>query len=452
MRCTPLATIALIAALPTAALAQADPWWRHVAALADDSMRGRQTGSPEHRKAASYVAAQLARYGVTPGAAGKWTQPVRFRSRRIDESRSSLALVRHGAAEPLELGPDATISMRVDNAPALEAPLVFLGWGLTVPEAKHDDLAGIDVRGKVVVLLAGGPPSIPAPLLAHSQRVRWEALRRAGAVGIISISNPRAMDIPWERSMAARLQPSMALADSALSETRGQRLAVTFNPARAEKLFAGSGRTFAQMLALADSGKALPRFALPASIRARVAVETAPVESENVVGILPGSDPALAKEYVVISAHLDHLGVGAPVGGAGGDSIFNGAMDNASGIATLIETARALKESGRRLRRSVIFLAVTGEEKGLLGSRYFAHRPTVPRASVVANVNADMPLPLFPLTSVIAQGLEESSLGADLRVAAGALGLRVLADPEALRNAFIRSDQYSFILAGVPAI
>jgi hypothetical protein len=439
-----------ITVAPTAAQAPAEGWWRHVSALADDSMRGRETGSVEHRKAAGYVTDLFRRAGLRPGGTQGYIQTVRFRTRRVVEERSSLALVRAGGAiEPIVLGDEATLGMRIDPAPYTEAPLVFIGFGLTVPELNYDDLDGIDVRGKVVVMLSGGPPTIPGPLLAHYQSVRWEALRRAGAVGTIGIPNPRGQDIPWARSMLSRFAPSMTLADSTLDETAGQRLVVTFNPERAEKLFAGSGHTFAEMLSLANADQRLPRFPLAASIRATVATETADVESQNVVGILPGTDPVLRNEYVVISAHLDHVGVGRPING---DSIYNGAMDNASGTATLLETALTLARTRTRFRRSIIFLSCTAEEKGLLGSRYYAARPTVPAAAIVADVNVDMFLPLFPLSGLIVNGLEESDLTGDVHAAAEPLGIRVLSDPEPLRNAFTRSDQYSFIRRGIPSI
>ena len=263
----------------------------------------------------------------------------------------------------------------------------------------------------------------------------------------MSIQNPKGQDIPWDRSKLARFLPSMAIADSALDETAGQQLAVTVNPATAEKLFEGTGHTFKELLDLSNAGKVLPRFAVPASIRATVAVNTHTLTSDNVVGILPGTDPVLAKEYLVVSAHIDHVGVGTMAG----DAIYNGAMDNASGIATLIETAAAAAAKNS-FKRSVIFLAVTAEEKGLLGSRYFANRPTVAATALVANLNTDMFLPLFPLHSLIVQGLEESDLAGDLQRTARPLGLEVYSDPEPERNAFVRSDQYSFIRTGVPSI
>ena len=324
---------------------------------------------------------------------------------------------------------------------------MFAGYGLQVPEAKHDDLAGLDLKGKVVLLLTGGPSSIPGPLLAHYQNTRWAYLKQAGAIGVISIQNPKGQDIPWERSKLARFLPSMAIADPALDETSGQQLAVTVNPATAEKFFEGTGHTFKELLALSNAGQVLPRFAVPASIRATVAVDTQSLSSDNVIGILPGTDPVLKNEYVVVSAHLDHLGVGTMAG----DAIYNGAMDNASGVATLIEAAAAAAAK-KGFKRSVIFAAVTAEEKGLLGSRYYANKPTVPASSLVANLNTDMFLPLFPLRSLVVQGLEESDLAADLRSMARPLGIEVYSDPEPERNAFTRSDQYSFIRTGVPSL
>jgi Zn-dependent M28 family amino/carboxypeptidase len=198
-----------------------------------------------------------------------------------------------------------------------------------------------------------------------------------------------------------------------------------------------------------DAGDPVPAFALPSRLKATTAVERTDVESQNVAGILRGSDPQRRNEYVVVSAHLDHLGVGEPING---DKIYNGAMDNASGIAAILEVANSLHESAAKPARSILFVAVTSEENGLLGSRYFAARPTVPRGNIVANVNTDMFLPLFPLKTLMVLGLDESDLGQDIRATAKELGLGVQIDPEPQRNRFVRSDQYSFIKAGIPAL
>lgn len=439
----------LIVTLAAAAQSPAPQWWDHVAFLSDDAMQGRETGSRTHRLAAEYVARHFERAGLKPGGTRGYFQPVPFRSRKIVESKSSLSLVRGGSVLPVVLGDEATFNLRVEPAPEVDAPIVFVGYGLRIPESKHDDLADVDVRGKVVMLLTGGPSHIPGPLLAHYQATRWEFLKEAGAIGVLSIQNPKGQDIPWDRSKLARFLPSLAIADPTLDETLGQQLAVTLNPASAEKFFEGSGHTFADILTLSNDGKVLPRFPVPASIRARVAIDAQSLESDNVVGILPGSDSGLRNEHVVISAHLDHLGVGEAIGG---DAIYNGTMDNASGIATLLETAAAASARGG-FKRTLVFVAVTAEEKGLLGSRYYANRPASLSAdSIVANLNTDMFLPLFPMTSLIAQGLEESDLAGDLRRVGAAAGIAVLSDPEPERNAFTRSDQYSFIKTGVPAL
>jgi hypothetical protein len=438
-------------------------WWAHVQFLADDSLEGRNTGSEGHKKAAAYVADHFKQAGLEPAGTSGYLQPVAFVSRKIVEAESSLALVRNGAAEPVELGPEAAIGMRAMTAPDVEAPLVFAGYGLTIPEAQHDDFAGLDVRGKIVVIIAGSPAGVPGPLSSHYQSadVRAANLKRVGAIGTVTISNPRTTDVPWDRSTLARLQAAMSLASTfsasgAMTSGTGAstsdsdiKISLTVNPARAERWFAGSGHTFAELLAIADAGKVLPRFALQGALRGKVKVETTQLTSDNVAAKLTGSDPALKNEYVVLTAHLDHLGVG---GAINGDRIYNGAMDNASGIATLIETATAMAKQARRPKRSVLFVAVTAEEKGLLGSRYFATNPTVSADAIAANINMDMFLPLYPFKILTVFGLDESDLGATARAVASSAGIAVQADPEPARNRFIRSDQYSFIRQGIPAL
>ena len=321
--------------------------WSHVTVLADDKLEGRNTGSPGHRKAAEYVASEFARAGLKPAGTDGFLQPVPFLTRTLDESLSSITLIRGTDHEPLTLGQDAFIILRVDPAPTVEAELVFAGHGLSIPEAGHDDFTGLDVRGKLVVYLAGAPPSIPGPLAAHMQSgaERAAALKRHGAIGTVNIPNPKNMDIPWERMALARFQPAMALADPAMDDTRGLKLAVTVNPAHADKILVGSGHTLQEILRLADAGKPLPHFTIPARLRATASVKRTEVVSQNVVACLPGTDPRLKNEYVVFSAHLDHLGIGKPIHG---DSIYNGAMDNASGVAAELDVAALLKESATR--------------------------------------------------------------------------------------------------------
>ena len=426
-------------------------WWAHVRTLADDGLEGRQTGTDGYRKAAAYVVEQFERAGLKPAGTKGYFQSVQFTQRRILEDQSRLALVRGGKEDVLRFGDDAAVNLRAELAPSVEAPLVFVGYGLSAPDAGHDDLAGIDIKGKVAVYISGTPASITGALAAHYQQagVRWQALKAAGAIGIVAIPNPATAEQPWERTAPSRLNPVMTLVDPRFNDLAGMQVGASINPASAERLFTGSGHTFASLLAVADTRKALPRFPLTASLRARVTLESASIASDNVAALLPGSDPALAREHVVLTAHLDHVGIGAPVNG---DRLYNGAMDNASGIATMIEVARSLSAATPKPRRSIVFLAVTGEEHGLLGSRYFAGDPTVPKASVVANINMDMFLPLFPMKSVMVFGLDESDLGDRVRDVAARRGLGVRPDPQPERNRFTRSDQYSFIRQGVPAL
>ena len=258
------------------------------------------------------------------------------------------------------------------------------------------------------------------------------------------------MDIPWSRMTLSRTRPSMALADPALNESRGIKLLVIFNPADADKLFEGSPYKFQQLADLAKERKELPRFPLTASIKARATVIQSDVASDNVIAKLPGTDPKLKDEYVVLSAHMDHLGIGQPING---DRIYNGAMDNGSGSALVLDIANAPQHSqGQELKRSVLFVFVTAEEKGLLGSKYFAANPTVPKGSMVADINTDMFLPIYPLKILTVYGLDESSLGAMVREIGQQEGVQVQPDPEPLRNSFIRSDQYSFIKQGIPSV
>ncbi len=241
----------------------------------------------------------------------------------------------------------------------------------------------------------------------------------------------------------------MALADQDLQETAGQRVALSITNRGAAKFFAGSGHTFEEIQKLARANEPLPKFPLSVSLRMKAAVKRTPLEEPNVAGLRPGTDRKLKDECVILSAHLDHVGIGRPVNG---DNIYNGAMDDASGIATVLEVARLLQESAPRTRRSILFLAVTAEEKGELGSRYFAAHPTVPPGAIVADINLDMFLPLYPLRFLEVQGLAESTLGDTVRAAAKDSGVEVQADNEPEQNRFIRSDQYSFIRRGIPAL
>lgn len=426
-------------------------WWSDVKHLASDKLQGRATGSAGYMKAAQYVAKKFAKEGLKPIGTQGFFQSVQFESRQIDETYSSLSLIQDGKTVPLKLGDDAMLRPAGDPAQQIEASAVFVGYGMSVPEAKYDDLAGLDLRGKIAVYLSGGPSTIKDPLRAHEESLgeRWKSLRAAGAIGIAVIPNVAEQEIPWERMAANRAQPSLELADASLRRDQGLQIELTINPYKADEFFAGSGHTMAEIVAAAKAHQPLPHFALADRIRATINLQRSTVESPNVAGVLEGSDPALAKEYVIVSAHLDHLGIGAPVNG---DKIYNGAMDNASGVAALIEIARDFRASHTQPKRSVIFLAICGEEEGELGSWYFASHPTVPPQSIVADINMDMFLPLFPLQFLQVQGLDESTLGEDVRAVGRAEGVQVIEDEQPEANRFIRSDQYSFVQRGVPAL
>ena len=450
------AILALTLAVAVSATAQTNhfdgqTWWNHVKVLADDKMEGRDTGSRGERAAKEYAVEQLKAFGAEPAGINGFYQPVKFASHQIVEKESSLTLVRDGKREPLVLGDDAFISTSVVPAPEVKAPLVFVGYGLNIPEKNYNDFDGLDVKGKIAVYLAGSPSDVPSSLASHYQTraERWKALRAAGAIGAIYLMNPASMDIPWSRISLNRTHPAMDLDYPEFNETEGAKLNVIMNPASTEKIFAGSGHTFAEISALGKDRKPLPRFALAASLEAKAKVETKQVESSNVVARIPGSDPALKDEYVVLSAHIDHVGIGEPING---DRIYNGAMDDGSGSALVLDMANSFKKQPEKLRRSLLLVLVTGEEKGLLGSKYFAAHPTVPAKSIVADVNVDMFLPIVPLKVLTVLGLEESDLGDRTREVAQALGVKVQPDPQPLRNIFIRSDQYNFIRHGVPAV
>jgi Zn-dependent M28 family amino/carboxypeptidase len=426
-------------------------WWEYVKVLADDNMEGRETGSEGLKRAESYVVEQLKKAGLEPAGTNGFYQPVKFESRQIIEKDSSAALIRNGKLEPLILGEDAFFGTRVDLAPEVEAPLVFVGYGLSVPEKNYDDLVGVDLKGKIAVVFTGSPEDMPSALASHYQSAgeRWKAFRRAGALGIITIPNPAAMDIPWSRMSANRTHVSVELVGAEFNETEGYKLAMTFNPEKADRLFSSSGHNFGEIVELGKARKALPHFPLNVWIKAKTKVQKKPLESSNIIAKLPGSDPQLKNEYVVLSAHVDHIGIGEPING---DRLYNGAMDNASGSAVLMDVAASLKQSPEKLKRSLLFVFVTAEEKGLLGSKYFTAHPTVDKKSMVANINIDMFLPIVPLKVLTVYGLAESDLGDMVREVAQSQGLEVQPDPEPLRNAFIRSDQYNFIRHGVPAL
>jgi hypothetical protein len=425
--------------------------WERVKILADDNMEGRRAGTPGHRRAAEYVAEQFKQAGLEPGGVDGYFQPVNLQVRHFVEAGSSVELWTGPEMEPLKIGDDLILSLRGPITPEVEAPLVFAGYGLSLPQYGLDDLAGLDLKGKIVVTFSSAPKNVPSAAGAHfgSAGERWKVYRARGAVGMMLVSNPHAMDLPWERIALSRFDPAMALNGGNDEMYAGMKVAMSMNPARFEKLLEGVPHTAQELFDKLKNNEPLPKFDLNFRVKVRLQAKISDVVSENVIGVLPGSDPKLVAERVVLTAHLDHLGVGVA---SGDDKLFNGAMDNATGISALISVAQKLKASGKKPKRTVVFAAVTAEELGLLGSRAYVAWAQERKEKVVANLNSDMYMPLYPLEKLVVFGLDESELGADVRAVAKGLKVALQPDPQPQRNRFIRSDQYSFVRAGIPAL
>jgi hypothetical protein len=405
-------------------------WWAHVVALANDGMEGRDTGSPGYLKAEHYVVTQFEKAGLKPAGESGYLQPVPLRVVRLRTDLSSVELVRNDGVKKLEWLRQITTAARVALPESLEGDLVFPGDG---PAAGSPPL---DTTGKIVVQL---------PRRAAAAAGRGSAAARANAAATIAIDSTGGAEPPrWPVAYSV----TMSLAASAQPQGGNAPLTFRFNPTFAGELFQGSGHTYAELQKLSDEGKPLPQFAIPARLRASIRMESGDLASDNIVAVLPGSDPALADQCLVVSAHLDGYGFGEPWNG---DRIYNGAFDDAAYVATLIDLAQTLHESGRRLKRSLLFLVVTGEEKGLLGSRYFAAHPTVAKEKLVADINLDQLRPIFPLRILTMLALDESSLGVAAKQVAEKMDIKIQADPEPERRLLTRSDHYSFMQIGVPA-
>jgi Zn-dependent M28 family amino/carboxypeptidase len=426
-------------------------WWGTVKEISDDKYEGRDTGSKGEHQAQEFIVGKLKALGVAPAGTNGYFQSLKLRTTEIDEAHCQLSLILDGRAQSLTLGEQAYFSTRFPPAPKVDAAMVFVGYGLNIPEKNYNDFAGLDLKNKVAVVLTGSPADVPSALSAHyqSRAERWKALKAAGAIGVILIQNPASVDLPWARSSLNRNHPSMDLVGPEFDETSGSKVAIAFNPAYADLLLQGSGHTFAELAALGKDREPLPHFPLKVSLSATAATHSRDIDSTNIVARIPGTDPKLKTEYVVLSAHIDHVGIGEPING---DRIYNGAMDNGSGSALLLDIARSLKQTHTALKRSLLLVWVTGEEKGLLGSKYFAEHPTVAPNSMIADINTDMFLPIIPLKILTVYGLAESDLGDRVKKVGDQLNLQIQPDPLPLLNVFIRSDQYNFVRHGVPSL
>jgi hypothetical protein len=428
----------------------------HMRFLSDDLLEGRGAGTRGFDIASRYVATRFAAIGLEPlGDRGTYFQRVPFRSIALVESESSFTVTHGGSVKTLELKKDyLSRGSYFEDHTEVTAPLVFVGYGVTAAELGYDDYAGVDARGKIVVYLSGAPAKFSHTERAYySSGVAKDANAEAhGAIGMLNVSTPPdEIRAPFAKKVLQFSIPVMRwLNKEGKPGETSDRLRVSASMSRsgAEVLFEGAPSTLDAVFAKA--AKSEPQgFALPASVTIRQATRQEAVTSANVTAVLRGSDPELRHEYVVYSAHLDHLGIG---GAVNGDDINNGAYDNASGIACILEIARAYAAAAQKPRRSVIFLAVTGEEKGTQGSQYFVYDPPVPLRSLVADINIDMFLMLYPVGDVVPIGSEHSSLAAPVAKAAGAFGFTVSPDPAPDEVRFVRSDQYSFVRKGVPAV
>lgn len=431
-----LVAAALAVAAPLAALRH-DPdtyaWWQLITTLSSDAMRGRDTGSPEHRKAAEMVAELFSKAGLRPmGDNGTYLQRVPMHEVRVEKAGTTAQVIgADGAATSLRFLHEYTVRPSAELPAGFDAPVVFRGY------CGKNDVGG-DVDGKVVLCFGGrraGMPGAPE---------RLEAVRAAGGVAILAIDDmgftlepprwpqayARTVDLPGAPELPAPRLPVMRLAPEALAP-----------------FLAGTARTAAALLDDAIAARPLPPLELNVRLRTTFAVTEHDYTSDNVLALLPGTDPLVKPEVLVLDAHLDGYGIGEAVDG---DSIYNGAFDDAAYVATLIRLAQ--ERNGRGYRRPVIFAAFTGEEKGLLGSRWFVQNPPVPRANLAANLTLDAIRPLFPLRIVTLIGSDVSTLRTHVEAVAGPMGIEVRPDLEPERGMIGRTDAAPFLRVGIPAV
>lgn len=424
----------------------------HIAYLADDKLKGRQPGKEGYQLAVDYVVNQFKEIGVAPaGEKGSYLQKLILRRATVNNNLSKAGLVdRSGNVDSLQAGRDIFIFPGVLNTTVnAQAALVFVGYGIEIPGA-YSDYQNIDVKGKIVVLLNGSPQglNLPSTIMAHfnNPASKFEIAAQKGAIGAIIAPATASATISSASVTTAALNPEKTTAYG--RSVAGNLNATARIPFRTlKRLFFNSGKNLTETIANLKSGTP-QSVELPLTLQVNYTSSFTDTESYNVIGKITGSDKALKDEYVVHTAHLDHVGIGRPIKG---DSIYNGAHDNASGVASLLEISRIYKQATKPLR-SVLIVMVTAEELGLLGSAYFAGNPTVPQSKIVANVNTDMPTLIAPLLSIAPLGAEHSSLVNNVDFACKQLGIVRQADPMPEEVRFIRSDQYSFVQQGIPAL
>ncbi|PZR33000.1 M20/M25/M40 family metallo-hydrolase [Caulobacter segnis] len=438
----------------------ADAIKAHMTFLADDAMEGREAGTRGYDIAANYVAAQYALLGVKPGGdKGSYMQRVPLLAFRPGGEGAVTLTGADGAAVALTYGEDYLPTAQAQAADlTVEAPLVFVGYGIVDGTRGRDDYAGLDVKGKIVVMLSGAPSSIQTEERAHlsSPNTKRAEAEKRGAIGVITMSTssgekrrPFKAGVGQMKSWRVTWRDAQ---DVGAIRAPGAPSLAQISQAGAAKLFAGAPTSLDAVQAEAETPQgAVKGFPLATKLKVVLKTEIEKRESENVVGIIEGSDPTLKAQTVILSAHLDHIGIKENAK-PGEDRINNGALDNASGVATLLEVARGFKNTKVRPKRSIVLLALTGEEKGLVGSDYFANNPTVKKADIAADVNLDMPVLLYPFTDVIAFGADRSTVGDAVKHAAARVGVGLSGDPLPEEGLFTRSDHYRFVEQGIPAV
>ena len=431
---------------PEAAEISASAIEAHIRFLADDLMEGRNAGERGYDLAANYVEAQYRVIGLEPGGTEGYRAVVPLQTMTAVPEAARAAI--DGVA--LTPGEDFIVTASASHDQSeVTAPAVFAGYGLVAPQYGLNAYDGIDARGKVVVVLAGAPDGAPSDVAAHLSSPTTVAAfaAEAGAVALVTIPAEGLTRWSYPRIAAMAGQPSMTT-EAASTDPRLQvRAAVS--EAVGARLFEGAGQNFDAVLAAARAGEPVPSLDLATTVTLAQATTREMVYDDNVVGVLPGSDPALAGEPVIVTAHLDHIGLCRLEEEA--DRVCNGALDNASGVSIMLETARALAE-GPRLRRPVVFVALAAEERGLLGSAHIAENPTPAMAGMAANINLDMPVIRYRFNDLIAFGAEHSTLGPLAEAAAARRGLTLTPDPLPDQALFVRSDHYNFVRRGVPSL
>ena len=430
----------------------------HMAYLADDALEGREAGTEGYEKAAIYVAKEFEKLGLTPaGENGTYFQRITFKRGVRQADMASLEAVHADGREvPMENGVDYAIGGSVGFAQSeIVAPIVFAGFGIVAPEAGRDDYEGLDVEGKIVATFARTPSGFDSEERAYYGAQKGAEASKRGAIGILSLPTPTSETVySFGRLVSEGRLDGAQLSwvddeGDAFSRAPGIQGGATLSMEGAEKLFADAPTGWESLLELAEAeGGITPTFDLPVSVTIKQVSTIDEVTSPNIAGMIEGSDPVLKEEVIVLSAHLDHIGISQSFEA---DTINNGALDNAAGVATLLEAARLI-QAGPAPRRSIMFLAVTAEEKGLLGAQYFAKNPTVAAERIVGNVNLDMPVLTYNFTDLIVFGGTRSTINAAVVKAAGEMGLVVNPDPMAEQGIFTRSDHYRFVEEGVPSV